>query len=294
MRYLSTPKNHIFGEENSPNDQFMRVNAFLGNADLSMILHMLSQRSDTDLLSAPKVLTGPGKEATMKVVVEYIYPTEYDVQLTASGGGSSEILAVVEPENFTMREVGVILQVTPELSQGGQLINLHLHPQVVSDPSWKNYGMRIPKSSNSQFNAFDSVSSIMNSLVANLTTLGGLTAEETQKYRDLLGSSAADSIAAIKVQVNEAGGGLELLGGSKGRALDTKTILANARHLDKMTSRWLISKDELEREDLSHQCESLIKDTQVLINAGNPQSSEDQNAVKIFRQAEKYFKNSCK
>ena len=103
-----------------------------------------------------------------------------------------------------------------------------------------------------------------------------------------------DSIAAIKVQVNEAGGGLELLGGSKGRALDTKTILANARHLDKMTSRWLISKDELEREDLSHQCESLIKDTQVLINAGNPQSSEDQNAVKIFRQAEKYFKNSCK
>ena len=207
MRYLSTPKNHIFGEENSPNDQFMRVNAFLGNADLSMILHMLSQRSDTDLLSAPKVLTGPGKEATMKVVVEYIYPTEYDVQLTASGGGSSggsssgggssEILAVVEPENFTMREVGVILQVTPELSQGGQLINLHLHPQVVSDPSWKNYGMRIPKSSNSQFNAFDSVSSIMNSLVANLTTLGGLTAEETQKYRDLLGSSAADSIAAI-------------------------------------------------------------------------------------------------
>ena len=207
MRYLNTQGNHIAGEGKSVNDQFMRVNAFLGNADLSMILHMLSQRSDTDLLSAPKVLTGPGKEATMKVVTEYIYPTEYDVQLTASGGGSSggsssgggssEILAVVEPENFTMREVGVILQVTPELSQGGQLINLHLHPQVVSDPTWKNYGMRIPKSSNSQFNAFDSVSSIMNSLVANLTTLGGLTAEETANYRNMLGDAAAMSINSI-------------------------------------------------------------------------------------------------
>ena len=207
MRYLNTSGNHIAGEGKSVNDQFMRVNAFLGNADLSMILHMLSQRSDTDLLSAPKVLTGPGKEATMKVVTEYIYPTEYDVQLTASGGGSSggsssgggssEILAVVEPENFTMREVGVILQVTPELSQGGQLINLHLHPQVVSDPTWKNYGMRIPKSSNSQFNAFDSVSGIMNSLVANLTTLGGLTEDERTSYRNMLGDAAATSINAI-------------------------------------------------------------------------------------------------
>ena len=207
MRYLSTDSNHISGEGYSTNDQFMRVNAFLGNADLSMILHMLSQRSDTDLLSAPKVLTGPGKEATMKVVTEYIYPTEYDVQLTASGGGggsssssggSSEILAVVEPENFTMREVGVILQVTPELSQGGQLINLHLQPRVVSDPTWKNYGMRIPKSSNSQFNAFDSVSTIMNSLVANIVTLGGtLSDQEIAEYRTLLKNSAATSIDAI-------------------------------------------------------------------------------------------------
>ena len=212
MRYLSSQGNHIAGEGKSINDNFMRVNAFLGNADLSMILHMLSQRSDTDLLSAPKVLTGPGKEATMKVVTEYIYPTEYDVQLTASGGGSSgssssgggssEILAVVEPENFTMREVGVILQVTPELSQGGQLINLHLHPQVVSDPTWKNYGMRIPKSSNSQFNAFDSVSSIMNSLVANLTTLGGgLDSEKDANLisdiRNTLVNSSQDSINAI-------------------------------------------------------------------------------------------------
>ncbi len=206
MRYLSTDGNHISGEGYSTNDQFMRVNAFLGNADLSMILHMLSQRSDTDLLSAPKVLTAPGKEAIMKVVTEYIYPTEYDVQLTASGGGSSgsssgggssEILAVVEPENFTMREVGVILQVTPELSQGGQLINLQLHPQVVSDPTWKNYGMRIPKSSNSQYDTFGSVSGIMKTLVDSLTTLGGLTSDETASLRSQLTDSALGSIASI-------------------------------------------------------------------------------------------------
>jgi general secretion pathway protein D len=66
----------------------MRVNAFLGEADLSMILHMLSQRSDTDLLSAPKVVTKSGENAVIKVVTEYIYPQDYDVQLQSSGGSS--------------------------------------------------------------------------------------------------------------------------------------------------------------------------------------------------------------
>ena len=159
-RYLSTESNHISGSKNSTNDQFMRVNAFLGQADLSMILHMLSQRSDTDLLSAPKVVTKSGENAVIKVVTEYIYPQDYDVQLqssTSSGGGggssgsgsSSAILAVVEPQNFTMREVGVILDVTPTYSeQNGGTIDLELKPSVVDEPTWKNYGMKIPFTGN--------------------------------------------------------------------------------------------------------------------------------------------------
>ena len=125
-----------------------------------MILHMLSQRSDTDLLSAPKVVTKSGENAVIKVVTEYIYPQDYDVQLqssTSSGGGggssgsgsSSAILAVVEPQNFTMREVGVILDVTPTYSeQNGGTIDLELKPSVVDEPTWKNYGMKIPFTGN--------------------------------------------------------------------------------------------------------------------------------------------------
>jgi general secretion pathway protein D len=149
-RYLSTTGNPISGEGNSTNDQFMKVNAFLGDADLSMILHMLSQRSDTDLLSAPKVVTKSGQEAVMKVVTEYIYPTEFEVTGLQSGGGgygggsSTTTGAVVEPQNFEMREVGIILQVVPEVSAEGQMINLMLNPQVVSEPVWKNYGAKIP------------------------------------------------------------------------------------------------------------------------------------------------------
>lgn len=181
QRYLSTLSNPISGESKSTNDQFMRLNAFLGSADLSMILHMLSQRSDTDLLSAPKVLTRPGEEAVMKVVTEYIYPTDYDVQLQSSsssssgnsGGSQSAILAVVEPQSFTMREVGVILQVTPSLTDDGNVVDLELNTQVVDEPTWKNYGMKIPFTGNSsQMQNFMGIGDILTGLSQVLTTLG--------------------------------------------------------------------------------------------------------------------------
>ena len=160
MRYLSTADNHISGKGSSKNDQFMRVNAFLGNADLSMILHMLSQRSDTDLLSAPKVVTKSGQEATIKVVTIYRYPQDYDVTIqstsssssssistTGGSGSDGKILPMVEPQNFETQEVGVILTVTPELSAEGNFINLKLNPKVISEPTWKDYGMKVPMSS---------------------------------------------------------------------------------------------------------------------------------------------------
>ena len=152
-RYLNTANNPITQQGVPINDQFMKLNAFIGGADVSMILHMLQQRSDTDLLSAPKVTVSPEQEAIIKVVTEYIYPSEFNVQISQQGnsggglygGGSGEPLAIVEPQNFTMREVGVILQVVPTLSEDGQMIKLTMMPQVVSEPVWKNYGTRIPR-----------------------------------------------------------------------------------------------------------------------------------------------------
>ena len=206
-RYLSTDSNHISGESNSTNDRFMKVNAFLGSADLSMILHMLSQRSDTDLLSAPKVLTRPGEEAVIKVVTEYIYPTDYDVQLQSSSSGSSgssgssqsAILAVVEPQSFTMREVGVILDVTPTLTDDGNLIDLKLNTQVVDEPTWKNYGMRIPFTGNSSsLTSFTGIGEIFTGLSTALTTIGAdLDAETKKQFADSVTESAISALGNL-------------------------------------------------------------------------------------------------
>ncbi len=211
QRYLSTLSNHISGEGYSDNDQFMRINAFLGGADLSMILHMLSQRSDTDLLSAPKVLTKSGEEAVMKVVTEFIYPTDYDVQLQSSqsGGGNnsssqSAILAVVEPQSFTMREVGVILDVTPTLTDDGNLIDLELNTQVVDEPTWKNYGMRIPFTGNSSLESFEGIGDILTGLAEVLNTLGtGLSDTVRAAFAETAVDAASNALNSLTTSSSE-------------------------------------------------------------------------------------------
>jgi len=202
MRYLSTEGNHISGTGKSTNDQFMRVNAFLGNADLSMILHMLSQRSDTDLLNAPKVLTKPGEEAVIKVVTEFIYPTDYNVQLQSSsssgssyGGSQSAVLAVVEPQSFQTREVGVILDVTPMLTDDGNLIDLKLNTQVVELEEWHNYGMRIPFTGNSSLQSFQGIGEIFTSLADLIATVGAEISSETQEL--IVESATASALNAM-------------------------------------------------------------------------------------------------
>ena len=206
-RYLSRTGNAVSGQDQSSNDQFMKVNAFLGSADLSMILHMLSQRTDTDLLSAPKVLTRPGENAVIKVVTEYIYPTDYNVQLQSSsssgsssnGGSQSAILAVVEPEQFETREVGVILDVTPTLTDDGNLIDLKLDTKVVDEPTWKNYGMKIPYSGNSSsLQSFQGIGEIFSSLAELISDVGGeLTSSTRQMIVDNATSSAISAMDSL-------------------------------------------------------------------------------------------------
>ncbi len=169
MRFLgdsSTYANRInLGKTTiAPNDTFATFSAVFGRVDMTMILHMLAQRTDTDMLSSPKVLARPGQEAMIRVVTEWIYPTEFDVtELEESdtnydnnssnsvigGGGISNITPppvkfAVEPQSFEKQEVGVSLTVVPEVSQEGQMINLLVNPKVVEYLGDFEYGMQVP------------------------------------------------------------------------------------------------------------------------------------------------------
>ena len=129
-------------------DNIATFTSVLTNPQLSVVLHALANKTNADLLSAPKVVAQTGAQATIKSVVEYIYPTEYDVQMLESNNNNNDSStytgAVVEPQNFQTREVGVILQVTPRVSSDGSRISLDMTPSVVSIPTWKNYGSTYP------------------------------------------------------------------------------------------------------------------------------------------------------
>ena len=157
---------NLAGTSVAPDDTFASFSAVFGKVDMTMILHMLAQRTDTDMLSSPKVLARPGQEALIRVVTEHIYPTEFDIteleeaeqnwnngggntNLGVTGGATPQMNAppvkfAVEPQSFETKDVGVSLQVVPELSQEGQMINMLVNPKVVEYLGDFDYGMKVP------------------------------------------------------------------------------------------------------------------------------------------------------
>ena len=98
-----------------------------------------------------------------------------------------------------MREVGVILDVTPTLTDDGNLIDLKLNTQVVDEPTWKNYGMRIPFTGNSSsLTSFTGIGEIFTGLSSALTTIGAdLDAETKKQFADSVTESAISALGNL-------------------------------------------------------------------------------------------------
>ena len=100
-----------------------------------------------------------------------------------------------------------------------------------------------------------------------------------------------DSISALSCKVNVIGA--EGLIEDESKPLDVKLVYTQARQLDKAVSKWLTSKDDLEKEDLVSQCRDIIKDMSSMIQHHPATTAEEQKAVKTYYQAEQYFKKTC-
>ena len=114
------------------------------------IVRGLSQQKGTDLMSAPSVTTKSGQRATVQVVREFIYPTEFDPPQLPQGnaggiaGGTTSLIATpTTPTAFEMRPVGVTMEVDPVVGADGYTIDLNLAPEVVEFDGFINYGSPI-------------------------------------------------------------------------------------------------------------------------------------------------------
>lgn len=105
-------------------------------------------------------------------------------------------------------------------------------------------------------------------------------------------NALVDSIQQVEATLDTSSHPFDVAGD---HTLNAKTILANSRLLDRTVARFLATTDETERGDLKEQCSAIVAETQAMI-AGNRShlDTEEQHAVQIFRDAEKYFRKVCR
>jgi len=128
------------------------------NPQFQMVIRALSQQKGVDLMSAPKVTTKSGIKATIKVIREFPYPTEFTPpqvpapnNAQANGGGQAAAGIVVTsglvtpstPSAFEKRDLGVSLEVEPQVGADNYTIDLSLSPEVVEFDGFVNYGSPI-------------------------------------------------------------------------------------------------------------------------------------------------------
>ena len=99
-----------------------------------VMLDMQIERNGSEL-AKPCISTYSGEEGVYKRVTEYIYPTEFGLQVAGTNGVYSW---AVQPQSFTMREVGVLVEATPTIAEG--MVDLKLRMSIVDEPTWKDYG----------------------------------------------------------------------------------------------------------------------------------------------------------
>lgn len=114
-----------------------------GPYDLDLAIRALSRKTGSDLMSAPKVTVLSGKRAHIVVAQEMLYPESYgDIESTVSAGdtgGAAISITSGTPQDFTKRNVGVELSVTPNV-ENDDTISLILEPRVTEFEGFVEYG----------------------------------------------------------------------------------------------------------------------------------------------------------
>lgn len=164
---FATTRNSIDAILNNPNRTAQSgsvapgILSFTGlftDGQVQMIMRGLAQKKGTDVMTAPSVLARSGEKATIEVIREFIYPTEYEPPelpnsvganggLNGGGGGvnGGAIFPVTPatPTAFETRNTGVTLEIEPTIGENNYTIDLRFAPELVEFEGFINYGSPI-------------------------------------------------------------------------------------------------------------------------------------------------------
>ena len=199
------------GVDNTPISNKANFSIYAVGYNFDIMIRALSQSNGFDILSAPKVIARSGERASIRIIRRFTYPIEYDkpefpTSLTNNntGSGGVQVLSIATPvvapafpAEFEEREVGVVLDVRPQVGPDNYTISLDLIPEITDFEGFINYGEPIlnPLNPNRRTPLTEN---IINLPVFNTRTvrtsvqvfdgqtlvLGGLLREDTQKIDD--------------------------------------------------------------------------------------------------------------
>jgi len=102
-----------------------------GGLDVDVVISAMEQADDTDVLSAPRIVTRNGKTAIIKVGEKRAVPAAFRV-------GSQQSSLYVEHTGWKNEVMGVVLEATPQL-RSDNLIDLKLKPRVIDLIGYDDY-----------------------------------------------------------------------------------------------------------------------------------------------------------
>lgn len=174
----------------------------IGNFGVDAQIRALSQKKGVDLMSAPKVTVLSGNPANIVVAQELRYPQSYGEtrsEVGSSSGNNSSGAGVTitagTPQDFTTRNVGVELKVTPTVEEDDYSISLDLNPRVTEFEGFVEYGgqsvaisagttVTVPSGVFQPVFAVREVSTKVTVWDGATIVMGGLTREEVKKVND--------------------------------------------------------------------------------------------------------------
>jgi len=142
---------------NSVAPGILSLTGLFSKGQVQMIMRGLSQKKGADIMTAPSVIAIPGQVATIEIIREFIYPTEYEppelpnqvgstiggTGVVGGGGGAGFPVTPATPSAFDTKNTGVTLEVEAQIDGNDSLIELRFTPTIVEFEGFVNYGSPI-------------------------------------------------------------------------------------------------------------------------------------------------------
>ena len=131
------------------------VASAMTDPQFQVVVRALNQAKGVDLLSSPSITAKDQEEATIEIVREFRYPTEFtppqipQTSGAATAGAANQaapppvVVTPTTPSAFDKRNTGVTLKVTPSIKGDNYAIDLDLKPEVIEFEGFINYGSPI-------------------------------------------------------------------------------------------------------------------------------------------------------